>query len=305
MNRLIPAVAALIFMVGASCARQQWHTASGYVWGTTYHVRYLADRNLDDSVVAVADSVSESLSMFSPTSTVARVNRNESDTVDSRFKEVYELSVRVNRASGGRFDPTVAPLTDLWGFGRRGRSEEIPDSAAVASALSKVGITKSRIVADRLIKPDSMEFDFSAVAKGYGVDCVAAMLRRNGSENFMVEIGGEIVLAGHNPAGSFWKIQIDAPVVGSEPGDSALTVLELTDCAIATSGNYRNFRSTDSLGHTINPLTGYPAPKEILSATVIASSCAVADALATALMASPRAVSDSLIAPFGAKAILY
>ena len=277
-------------MAVAGCGSPQWRTASGSVWGTAYHITYESSDDLSDSIVAVMAEIGESLSMFSPTSNVSRINSGTTDSTDAHFKAVYDISRQVSEASGGKFDPTVAPLVDLWGFGRAGRDVPLPDSAQIAKALENVGIGKTDLHDNRIDRHNrAVQFDFSAVAKGYGVEKVAEMLHRNGANNYMVEIGGEIQLKGHNPKGSKWRIQVDAPVQDSEPGDSALTVLELTDCGIATSGNYRNYReygSENTVGHTINPLTGHPAPNHLLSATVIAPGCAVADALATALMAS-------------------
>ena len=292
MNAFLKSVVICMAVLPAatSClSDNQWRTDSGAVWGTTYHITYRSDADLSDSIIAVTNEINESLSMFSQSSTVARVNSGSSDTVDKHFKEVHSLACQVNIASGGMFDPTVAPLVDLWGFGRKGRDTALPDSADVADALARVGIFKSRVDGDRIVRDNpAIEFDFSAIAKGYGVDCVAAMLRRNGCDDFMVEIGGEVALSGHNPRGSMWRIQVDAPSPGCAPGDSALMIIDNTDCAIATSGNYRNFRvdSGHIYGHTINPVTGYPAQQKVLSATVIAPSCALADALATAIMAS-------------------
>lgn len=301
----------LIFALCAlSCTRaNDWKSASGSVWGTTYHIIYNSDRDLSDSIVSVTSLISESLSMFDRNSTVSRINRGETDSVDAFFADVYGLSQAVYAASRGKFDPTVAPLVDLWGFGRSGKDVSAPDSAAVARTLEYVGLSRSTLDGNRILKDDPrLEFDFSAVAKGYGVDKVAAMLNRNGCSDYMVEIGGEIRLAGHNPRGRDWRIQIDAPVQGSNPGDSALSVLTLTDCAVATSGNYRNFRQLagDSIiGHTIDPLTGMPSPQKVLSATVIAPDCALADALATALMASEPAGAQEIINPFpGVKAFI-
>ena len=267
-----------------------WRTTSGAVWGTTYHITYESEKDLSDSVVAVTGEINSSLSMFSPLSTVSRINSGETDTVDSHFEKVFNVARKIFDASDGAFDPTVAPLVDLWGFGREGRDIDLPDSATVSEVMEKVGLDRAFIADGRVIKGHpQMEFDFSAIAKGYGVEQVAEMLRRNGCSNFMVEIGGEIQIEGHNPNKKAWRIQIDAPMPDSEPGDSALMIVDLTDCAIATSGNYRNFRavSVDSIvGHTLNPKTGYPAPKYLLSVTVIAPGCTEADALATALMAS-------------------
>ena len=285
----------------ASCDGARYRTASGAAWGTAYHITYKSNSDLSDSVVAEMRRVELSLSMFDGESGVSRLNRGDTDSLDSRLLAVFGLSMRVNRASGGAFDPTVAPLVDLWGFGRKGRETSVPDSAAVAAALADVGLSRCRIEGRRLVRgSDAMQFDFSAIAKGYGTDCVAAMLRRNGCTDYMVEIGGEVSLSGANPSGKDWRISIDAPV--EQPGGQALDVLELTDCAISTSGNYRNNRNIapDSVvGHTIDPLTGYPVARRVLSATVVAPSCALADALATAVMAMPdTAASHRMVLSF-------
>lgn len=283
-----------------SCGRTEYRRAAGAAWGTVYHITYRADRDLADSVVAEMRRVELSLSMFDAASTVSRVNAGETDVVDSMFRDVYAVSALVNRLTGGFFDPTVAPLVDLWGFGRRG-VPATPSAAEVDSVLRRVGIGRSRLDGLRLhrVHPD-MEFDFSAVAKGYGVDRVAAMLERNGVRDYMVEIGGEVRTAGRNPSGQVWRIAIESPA-SAMPGDSAMRVIELDNAAVATSGNYRNFRglSADSvIGHTINPLTGYPEARQTVSATVIAPDCALADALATACMLlspdSAMALRDSL-----------
>lgn len=289
------------FMCMGCSPAPHWERTAGTAWGTTYHITYESPRDLGDSIAAVVETINQSLSMFSPSSRVSRINAGATDTVDACFAAVYELSRKVSDASGGRFDPTVAPLTDLWGFGRKEPRRELPDSAEVAAALARVGIGKTRISDGRIFRqrPD-MEFDFSAVAKGFGVGEVAKMLERNGCRNFMVEIGGEIALRGHSPSGRAWRIQVDAPVAGSAPGDSSLTVLELTDCAIATSGNYRNFKEMGgtTVGHTLDPATGYPSQRDVVSATVIAADCGLADALATALMASPADSAAAIIGCF-------
>lgn len=284
-----------------SCGRSEYRRTAGAVWGTAYHITYNSDRDLDDSVVAEMRRVELSLSAFDAESTVSRINRGETDSTDRMFAEVFELSRQISSLSGGAFDPTVAPLVNLWGFGYRDNGGQMPDSAAVARALKGVGIARCSIAGGRVIKADSTtEFDFSAIAKGYGVDRVADVLRRNGCKDFMVEIGGEVVTAGVNPHGEIWRIAVDAPL-NSNPGDSTIQVLSLSNAAVATSGNYRNYIdiSPDSvIGHTIDPRTGYPAVRSTLSATVIAPTCALADALATACMVTDSrtavAMADSL-----------
>ncbi len=308
--RLIFALFAVVALL-SSCteSRKEFRKTSGAGWGTVYHVTYKADRNLADSVVAEMRRVEQSLSMFDPSSLVSRINRGETDSLDRMLMSVMSTSMRVCRASGGAFDPTVAPLVELWGFGREQVDDGFsPSGQSIVAALEKVGLGKCRIENGRIVKGHpSMEFDFSAVAKGFGVDCVAAMLRRNGCEDYMVEIGGEVSLSGVNPRGLPWRIQIDSPA-SSLPGDSAMRILTLTNCAVATSGDYRRRRVIDGgkvIGHSINPVTGYPAASRTLSATVVAPACALADALATALMVMPADSAETLLKKFPAvKAII-
>lgn len=290
---------------GAACSCSSgdgYRRAEGAAWGTTYHMVYKSADDLSDSIVAEMRRVEMSLSMFDDNSTVSRVNAGLTDTVDGYFVAVMAVCDRVNKASGGMFDPTVAPLTDLWGFGRKGRDTLLPDSASVADALVNVGFGKCRLEGPVVVRPEGMEFDFSAVAKGFGVDCVAAMLRRNGCTDYMVEIGGEVSVSGVNPSGRVWHIQVDSPSA-ELPGESGLAVLELTDCALATSGNYRNRRavSPDSVvGHTIDPSTGYPRQRSVVSATVVSPSCALSDALATACMLLDTAEARAMLRRFPA-----
>lgn len=272
-----------------------YRRAAGAVWGTTYHITYRSDRALDDSILAEMRRVELSLSMFDSLSVVSRVNRTAVAgpiPVDSMFAEIFALSQRVSRLSGGAFDPTVGPLVELWGFGLRAVSDgEVPSAEAVEAALATVGIDRCRLEGLAVVKahPDT-RFDFSAIAKGYGVDRVAAALRRCGVSDYMVEIGGEVRVGGVNPRGSEWHIALEAPEAGSAVGSSPTQILAISDGAVATSGNYRNYRElADSVtvGHTINPHTGYPQATTTAAATVQAPSCALADALATACMVLP------------------
>lgn len=297
----------LISLIVDGCSpREQWRRTEGAVWNTLYHITYRAADNLDDSINAVMHAVESSLSPFDSLSVISRINRNESDIADSAVIKVFDYSVRLNALSAGMFDPTVAPLVNLWGFGYKHPADEAeqPSLSEISEQLLSVGIGDCRRDGLRIIKksPDT-EFNFSAITKGLGCDMIGEMLRRNGCRDYMIEIGGEIALSGTNPHGGPWRIMVDAP----EPSDSAivhkeLTTLELTDCGIATSGNYRNYRNTDfgCISHTINPRTGFPVTTEptdtlTLSATVIAPSCMEADAIATAVMAMPLAETRKML----------
>jgi thiamine biosynthesis lipoprotein len=243
---------------------------------------------LQGEVEAALKDVDQSLSMFNQQSIISRVNRGEDVEVDSLFKRVFLLSRQVSEATDGAFDITVAPLVNAWGFGFKNGS--LPDSAAVDSLRALVGWQRVTLTPEnRIHKEDAgIILDCSAVAKGFGVDVVADLLRSKGIENFMVEIGGEVVVSGKNPKGEAWHIGVNKPDDDPTSSNRELeTVLTLDNQALATSGNYRNFYVTDEgrrVAHTIDPHTGYPVQHSLLSATVLAPNCATADAFATAFM---------------------
>ncbi len=273
-----------------ACSKAEYRQAAGAAWGTTYNITYKATADLNDSIIYMINKVDNSLSPFEKGSIVSRVNANEPVKADKMLADVIRLSQRVWAISDGAFDPTVAPIVNLWGFGYHEGAEVSPSVEEIDSVLGYIGIMDCGVTADSLVykKSPKTEFNFSGIAKGYGVDAIASMLRRNGCNDYMVEIGGEIALSGLNPNGDNWHIQIDAPIVDeSRFMHHRLTVLDLTDRCIATSGNYRNFRVVgDSLvGHIIHPATGMPLRTTTLSVTVLAPSTALADALATASMA--------------------
>ncbi len=276
----------------------EFRQTAGSAWGTTYHITYRADADLSDTIAAVIGRIDASLSPFRENSLISRINRGDSSArADSLFADVFSISSRVNSLTGGAFDPTLGPLISLWGFGPGTAASDGPSGAQVDSALALVGLPACEILPDGTVrkKHPGTQFNFSAVAKGYGVDCIARALARAGVEDYMVEVGGEIAVKGKNPRGQDWIIQIDAPRQSDEIEHERLTLLSLTNLAVATSGNYRNYRTTSSgtVGHTISPVTGRPVSTSTLSATVVAPDCALADALATACMALPA---DSALA---------
>ena len=240
---------------------------SNLVFGTIYNITYQYADDLQAEIEAELQKVDGEFSMFNPQSTVARINGGDSTVERSAmFCEIFELAKTVNKETNGAFDIHVAPLVNAWGFGFK--HDQLPTPQQVDSLLK---------IRDQM--------DFSAIAKGYGCDVVARLLRSHSIENFMVEIGGEVVLSGHNDKGQPWHIGVNKPVENPEDGDLQ-TVLSITDCAIATSGNYRNFYYKDGqrYAHTIDPRTGYPVQHSLLSATVVAADCATADAYATSFM---------------------
>lgn len=241
---------------------------NGLAFGTVYSVIYQCDKNLKEEIEVELQKVDDEFSMFNETSTVARINRGEKVEESPMYREVYKLAQTVNRETDGAFDITVAPLVNAWGFGFK--NEQMPTRHQVDSLL--------RI---------RNQYDFSAIAKGYGSEVVARLLRRHDVKNFMVEIGGEVVTQGISEKRLPWKIGVTKPTDDSLSVSSELqTVLNVTNISMATSGNYRNFYYKDGkkYAHTIDPKTGYPVQHSLLSATVLAKSCAVADAYATSFM---------------------
>jgi thiamine biosynthesis lipoprotein len=286
---LILAVSALF--VGCNSSKP-YRTAQGVVWNTTFHITYASNVALDDSIHQVFRQVDMSLSTFNDSSLVSRINRCETTMTDSLFRRTFLESQRISQLSNGDFDPTVAPLVNLWGFGTNKDETNSPTQAQIDSALRHVGIRECHLNSDgTLTKKDSLTiFNFSAIAKGYGVDLIGQMLKRNGVNDFIVEIGGEVAVHGKSPRGGKWRVMIDAPIQNdSTVVHSNMAIIEIDSCGLATSGNYRNYHVLDDkvVGHTINPFTGKPANSSILSATIIAPECITADALATACMVMP------------------
>lgn len=299
-------------LLDIGCSRPVYRNAQGMVWNTTYNITYEADTDLSDSVIAELKRVERSVSAFDPSSVVSLINRNESDVTDSLFRQVYNTAVEVNRLSGGAFDPTLAPLINAWGFGYE--KTETPDSAHIREILQYIGIEKTSLEHGRLNKQDPrIQFNFSAIAKGFGCDCVGAMFERLGVDNYMVEIGGEIRMGGKNPKGAKWNISIDKPIFSADSEiHESQTVLPLTDCGMATSGNYRNFKEIDGkrVVHTIDRFTGCPALNDLLSVTVIVPAsktvtapCMLADALATACMSMGSEKAKAMIESQGFAAL--
>ncbi len=284
---IMPLISAFI-LIFASC-KPEYLTTDGETWGTYYHIVYSCESLLDDSIKSELLAIDNEFSLFNPNSTVSLINSGSSDRVGERFITVFEMCRLVNGYSQGEYDPTVGPVANLWGFGKK-EIKTRPGQMEIDSALACVGLRECAITSDnRIVKKSAgTTFDFSSIAKGFGIDCIAAMMERNGCNNYMIEIGGEIAAKGVSPKGQPWRIQVDSPASGL--GHDVLDIVELGPEyeALASSGNYRNFINLgDTLyGHTISPLTGYPVKGTLLSVTIKTGSCAIADALATACMAS-------------------
>lgn len=281
----------LLLIVGTVLIiRQQrampYQANSGMIFGTVYNISYECDSDYHQAIKAELQKVDNSLSPFNEKSIITAINQNKDVQPDEMFLTVFKKAMEVSRETGGAFDITVAPLVNAWGFGFKNGIQ--PDRHQVDSLRRLIGYEKVTLKDGRIVKqlPDIM-LDCSAIAKGFGSDVVAHLLRQHGVKNFMVEIGGEVVTSGVNPQRLPWRIGVTKPTDDSLSVRGEIqSVLNVTDMAMATSGNYRNFyyKGGKKYAHTIDPQTGYPVQHSLLSATVLAKDCATADAYATSFM---------------------
>ena len=281
----------VLLIVGTVLIIRQQHNmpyqkCAGTIFGTTYHITYQYDEDLQPELEARMKEVDNALSMFNKESIISKVNNNQPVELNEMFVEVFQQAQKISEDTNGAFDITVAPLVNAWGFGFK--NEQMPDKHAVDSLTAIVGYQKVSYDGKHIMKRDPrITLDCSAIAKGFGVDVVARLLEEKGIVNYMVEIGGEVVTHGISEKRVPWKIGVTKPTDDPlQEGNELQTVLNLTDKAMATSGNYRNFyyKGKRKYAHTINPKTGYPVQHSILSATVLTNRCMRADAYATAFM---------------------
>jgi len=261
---------------------------SGEAQGTYYIVTYFdsENRNFQPQIDSLLDAFDNSVSIWMPNSIISLINKNDSEVeVDDWFRGNFMLSKDVFEKTGGTFDPTVGPLVNAWGFGFTDRLKV--DSALVDSLLPLVGFDKVKIVNNRVVKDDDrIQFDFNAVAQGYSVDLVGDLLESKGIDNYLIDIGGEVLGRGTKPDGSVWKVGIEKPKDNASYGEGLKAVVGLKDKALATSGSYRKFYEENGIrySHTIDPKTGFPVRHSLLSVSVLADDCGTADAYATAFM---------------------
>ncbi|MFW5774150.1 MAG: FAD:protein FMN transferase [Tangfeifania sp.] len=260
----------------------------GFIYGTMYHVAYESPNGKDfqDEITQQLNEYNQVFSTYDSTSTISKINNNEPVKPGPLFVECYKRSMEISEITDGAFDITAGPMVNAWGFGpedRKKMTPEIVDSLKEITGYQKVQLKNGRIQKEN----PNMKLDMSAVAKGFTCDLLGGFLAEKGCENFMVEIGGEVVAKGKNEKGRVWTIGISKPDETSffASGDLQAKV-QLPDDALATSGNYRNFYVEDGkrYAHTIDPKTGYPVQHSLLSTTILADDCMTADAFATAFM---------------------
>ena len=278
------------FLVSSCAPQPEYAEINGLTQGTTYHI--VIEKNpgtdlmeLRQKIENLLTEVDNSLSIYNDSSVISLINSNRSDVTDTLFREVFRSSELASKLTGGLFDITIGPLVKSWGFGPDAKKRF--DETMLDSLMALVGMDKVRLEGDRIVKADpDMFIDVNAIAQGYTVDLLVELLRQEGIEECLVEVGGEVRTTG-DKRGMGWHVGIDTPADGNDiPGADMQAKVRLDNRSLATSGNYRKFFVENGVkySHTIDPRTGYPVMHTLLSATVIAQDCALADACATACM---------------------
>jgi len=266
---------------------------SGETMGTTYHITLIPDAvssvpaNLAQEIQDRLNAVNQSMSTYLSDSELSGFNRSSVGTwieVSAPLFTVIKNANEYSRLSNGALDITVAPVVDLWGFGPVDRKDKLPTEEEVAEALRRVGFSYIELdeITRSIKKNRELTIDLSSIAKGYGSDALGVYFTELGIENYLIEIGGDLLVAGNNGRGDAWRIGVERPSMNHDGVQQAITV---SDVGVATSGDYRNFFNTtgESFSHIIDPRTGWPVKHNLVSVTVVAKTARAADALATAM----------------------
>jgi thiamine biosynthesis lipoprotein len=281
-------ITGLLLLISCSSLETKLVKLNGAAQGTYYAVTYYDQEGRDfqpeiDSILQDFDRVA---SMWVDNSIISKVNRNELKEIRNHdFIELYQKSALIYQKSGGAFDPTIGPLVNAWGFGFKDRMHV--DQHIIDSLMPLVGFDKVKLENNVINKEnEGIQFDFNAIAQGYSVDLVGDYLEQNGIDRYLIDIGGEVLAKGQKPNGDAWRVGIEKPSDNAQYGDAIEAIVKLENKAMATSGNYRKFYEENGVrySHTISPQTGYPVQHSILSVSVLADNCALADGWATAFM---------------------
>lgn len=293
-----PAWASFLFVLISlflllGCSRKDIDLSfSGQTMGTSYHITVVADAGrfpdgVETAVASLLARLDQSMSTYKPDSELNKLNGvavGQETAVSSDLWQVLQGAQHIHALTLGAFDPTVGPLVDLWGFGPLDTGDKVPSAAEIAALMPQVGLEYLQLGSgDSVLKLRDIHLDLSAIAKGYAAQQVGALLGSKGMSNYLVEVGGELQVAGHNRKGLPWRIAIEAPSIMQA---GVQEVIALSDQGVATSGDYRNYFEKDGVrySHTIDPRTGSPITHSLASATVLADTAGIADALATAFM---------------------
>jgi thiamine biosynthesis lipoprotein len=263
--------------------------------GSTYSIKYVTAQgkavNYQPQVDSILEKFNESLSTYRPDSEISQFNNGHAVAFRLPFfYPVLKKAQEVYQASNGAFDPTVGPLVNAWGFGT-GKERKVPGQARIDSLKNFIGFDKITFDEQSVQKQkEGVYIDFNAIAPGYAADVLGRFLEEKGIQNYMIEVGGEVLCKGKNKEGKYWTIGINNPEFEQKGGDVLQAIVQMNNRALATSGNYRNYYEQDGkkYAHTIDPKTGFPVQHSLLSVSVFAKDCITADAYATVFMVIGR-----------------
>ncbi len=279
----------LLFFVSCTEKKElKLYKMTGTAQGTYYAITYCADNNenLQPAVDSLFRQFDLSVSAYVPASVLSRLNNNDSTaTADVIFETVFKKSMEVSSNTDGAFDITVGPLVNAWGFGFSKKATV--DQAMVDSLLPLVGYRKVQLINGKLIKVDPrIRIDFDALAQGYSSDWLGRYFESKSINNYLIDVGGEVLGKGTKPDGQIWSVGIEMPAKNAEDERKIQAILPLKDMALSTSGSYRKYYEENGIrySHTIDPSDGYPVKHSLLSVSVLANDCITADAYATAFM---------------------
>ena len=284
----------LLLLTG--CGLKKEEAFSGKTMGTTYHIKVVAGMftrtaDLQRKIDVRLEDINKSMSTFRKDSEISRFNAfqkvGEKFKISDDFFNVLTVAQKIYEETAGAWDGTVKPLVDLWGFGNGKIRDTVPPKSQIKALLSEVGFDNIEILPDHYLvkKKAYITLDLASIAKGYGVDQLAVLIRDNGLNNFLVEIGGEVFASGFRKDGKKWRVGINRPQENA-PYKQVYRVIEIHDKGFATSGDYRNFFEVhhQRFSHIIDPRTGYPVDNGVVSVSILADECTFADGLATAVM---------------------
>ncbi len=299
MNKFLPIIFVLVilFLPATSDAKRE-HLIEGRTMGTTYHIKVVTGSlkgvggwDLKEKINARLDEINQVFSIYIKDSEISRFNAlstaGEKFQVSDDFMQVMRVARKIYQISEGAWDGTVNPLVDLWSFGPTKREPQMPPAGEIQTLLLKIGFDRIQIVDPNFLVKNlaAVTLDLNSIAKGFAVDEVSRLITDAGFENYLVEIGGEVYGAGVRPDGKNWRVGINRPQKDAAFNE-VYKAVSIYNQAFATSGDYRNFFEIDGVrySHVIDPRTGYPVTNGVVSVSIIADNCTLADGLATAIM---------------------
>ena len=279
----------IAFLFACSSSNTILVTNSGEAQGSYYHIKYMSanGKNYKSQIDSILLEIDSSLSIYKNYSLISKLNSGESFKTDSLFNYVFNSAKKVYQETEGNFDCSVKPLVNAWGFYKNEWNEGIViDSIKFKRLLMHVGFNKITLIEDSLFLPKGMSLDFNSIAQGFTVDVIASFLESKAVENYLIEVGGEVLAKGRNADRKVWRVGVDKPSEDINVNERFQFIVDLENKALATSGNYRKFFKKEGIkySHTINPFTAFPTQNRLLSVTVIHDNCMLADAYATSFM---------------------